>query len=225
MATPPPKSAVIAIVTENEELSLACTTNLLRLQQQAAQRGNVLTVNLVPTFLDALNSESHDADYLFVIDSNAGVPPEFVFGVLDGTHDAVAGVYPLPKIDWARITRVLADETSTEPIAHAGNVYNVVPVAGHSLQRYVPVRDVRELRVLAISFALLQSIEGDEFVDDAGVTKKLYTRESVVKERFLNKYQTLARKVPTLVADLESPCNLSAPAMFAGCVGYRGYVR
>lgn len=218
------KSAVIAIVTEGEELSLTCTTSLLRLQQQAAQQGHALTVDLVPSFLEALNSTAQDADYLFIFDSNVGVPPEFVFGVLQGTHEAVAGVYPLPRIDWARITRVLADDAATEPIAHAGNVYNLTPATGHRLQRYVPVKEVSELRVLALSFALLESIEGDSYTDETG-DKKLYTRDTVVDGKFLNKYQTFARKVPSLVVDLEAPCNLNAPAMFAGCVGYRGYVR
>ena len=219
------KSAVIAIVTENEEMSLACVTNLLRLQQRAAQRGNPLTVNMVPTLLEALNSDSHDADYLFVVDCNVGMSPEFVFGVLDGTHDAVAGVYPLPKIDWSRITRVLADPDATEPIEHAVNVYNLTPVARNRMQRYVPVKDVRELRALAISFDLVRAIEGDEYEDDGGAKRKLYARESVVDGVLLNKYQTFARKIPSLVADLEAPCTLNAPAMFAGCVGYRGYVR
>jgi hypothetical protein len=215
-----PKSAVLAIITATEEISLACTTSLLRLQQEAARRGNMLSVTIVPTFLEALNSRNEEFDYLIAIDGAAGVPPEFVFGVLDGTHEAVAGVYPLPQIDWDRITRALVREDSAEPIHHAGNVYNLTPTAGVNLARYVPVAKVEELRVLAVSTKVLDGIYGDPFGSD----HRLYTCETVESGKLLNAYQTFARKV-SLVADLEAPCSLSAPATFAGCVGYRGYVR
>lgn len=214
------KSAVIAIVTATDDISLNCTTSLLLLQQEAARRGNVLSVTIVPTFLEALNSKNNGFDYLFAIDGTAGVPTAFVFGVLDGTHEAVAGVYPLPKIDWDRVTRALVREDDSEPIAHAGNVYNLTPAPGHPLSRYVPVTKVEELRVLAVSTRVLQEIEGDVYEE----TKKLYTRDSVESGVLLNAYQTFARKV-ALVADLQAPCSLSAPATFAGCIGYRGYVR
>jgi hypothetical protein len=216
MATLAPKAAVVAIVTtESEEISTACVTSMLRLQQQAAQHGNALTVTIVPSFLEALNSNLNGAEYLFVVNGNVGVPPEFFFGVFASGHDAVAGVYPLPKIDWTRVTRVLADEDASEPLAHAGNVYNLTPVAGRTLRRYVPVKNVQELRVVAISSKALESVVADAYGEHG--EHKLYAHDSVIDGKLHNPYQTFAHKLDaqvcaTLVADLEAPCSLSAPA-------------
>lgn len=217
-----PTTIVLAIVTKTEDVSLACTTSLLRLQQQAARRDDIiLDVHIVPEVNDALNLVT--GDYVVAIDAQCGFPPEFVFGVVECKHSAVAGVYPLPKVDWDRVSKVLHSEVSTEPLHHAGNVYNLTPAVA-SMQRYVPVKHVRELRVLALKTQVIKDLMGPS-TSYADNTKHLVCHDAVYDDTFHNVYQTLFRKIPQIVADVEAPCVLSAPAQFAGCVGMRASVR
>jgi len=223
-----PKTIVLAIVTVTDDISLACTTSLLRLQQMAGRRTDCrLDVHVVPSFLEALNLYA-SGDYVVVMDAMAGVPPEFVFGVLDAPHPVIAGVYPLPTVDWERVGKVLRDPESTEPIGHAGNVYNLVPASG-SLKRYVPVSSVTELKILAVQSTLLEQLAGPDISYVDPVTNKpryLFAHESVFKDAYQNAYQTFSRRLPcAIVADLDAPCVLSAPAQFAGCVGMRRVLR
>lgn len=211
---------MIAIITENEDVSLVCTTSLLRLQQLSSRREDIaLDVHFVPTLLDALNIGR--GDYIVAVDAQCGFPAEFVFGVVESKHKAVAGVYPLPRVDWERVTKTLGSG-SKEPMEHAGNVYNLTPeVSG--MHRYLEVKKVEELRVLAIATSVLKNMQCDKYGD-----KYLYCHESVHNNAYQNPTQTLARKLPKdvrLMADIEAPCVLSAPAQFAGCIGMRGFVR
>lgn len=220
-------SVVLAIVAPTDELSLPCTTCLLKLQQIAARRGDIkLEVNIVQTVLQALNQYEH-GDWVVVLDSMLGMPPDFVTGLLDCPRDVVAGVYPLPVVDWERVSsKIEGPETSdagAEPLHHAGNVYNVKPKSSR-MQRYVPVADVAELKLLAVRSSLLREMAGP---DTSFVGGHLFAYDSVYNDTLQNAYQTFARKVglENIVADLESPCMLSAPAQFAGCVGMRTALR
>ena len=221
----PYKTVVLAVVTITDELSLSCTTSLLKLQQVAALRGDIkLDVHIVHSFLEALNAFT-TGDYIVVMDGNTGVSPEFVFGILETKHLAIAGVYPLPRVDWERVTKVLNDPNATEPLNHAGNVYNVVPVPGQSLGRYVPIKDVTELKVLALDCSVLKKMAGPDISYDGG-KGFLFAHESVYEDMYQNAYQTFARKLGVeIVADLEAPCTLAAPAQFAGVIGMRTTVR
>lgn len=222
---------VVAIVTGNDELSLACMTSLLRLQQQQSTRGRQcqLDVHIVPTFLSALNLFDK-GDYIVVLDGAAGVPPEFVFGVIDSGQDAVAGVYPLPRIDWDRVETAVKNGNESEPVNHAGLTYNVTPTTGpvrYGL-RYVPIDEVNELKVVAIASHVLRRMAGPDlsYEDDDGVRRYLFAHDSVFDNRFHNQFQTFARRLPVpLVADLEAPCIMTGPAQFAGCVGARKTLR
>lgn len=214
---------VLAIITHCDELSLVCTTSLLRLQQQAARRDDVsLDVHLVPTLLEALNTYDK-GDYVFVLDGNIGVSPDFLFQAIASKHPVVAGVYPLPQVDWERVERVLRDDTATEPLNYAGNVYNLTP-APRGMAAYVSVKDVKELKVMCLKSSVLEKLAGPETSYDKG---HLFTHDSVSFDKLQNEYQTLARKIGLehIVADLERPCTCAGPAQFAGCVGMRGSVR
>ena len=215
---------VLAIITHNEEISLVCTTSLLRLQQLAARRDDILLdVHLVPTFLDALNTYDK-GDFVFVLDGNIGMSPDFLFQAIASEHQVVAGVYPLPHVDWERVERVLRDDSSTEPLNHAGNVYNLTPSPGRGLTAYAKVKDVKELKVLCVKSSVLENLAGPETSYDKG---HLFTHDSVFFDKLQNEYQTLARKIglENIMADLERPCTCAGPAQFTGCVGMRGSVR
>lgn len=228
-APAPPRKVVLAVVTTTDDISLACTTSLLRLQQLAARRNVALDVHVVGSFLEALNTHEH-GDFVVAMDAACGVPPEFVFGLLDSKdHPVIAGVYPLAKVDWDRVGRVLADPLATEPLSHAGNVYNVTPSPGPGLHRYVPIKDVSELRVLGVSSAILAAMAGPHlsYTDSDGNDKTLFAYESVLDGAYQNPWQTFARLLGStpIVADLEAPCVFAAPAQFAGCVGMRSVLR
>ena len=222
-----PRTVVLAIVTNDQDITLMCTTSLLRLQQVAARRGDcLLDVRIVATFLEALNT-FEAGDFVVIVDGACGVPPEFVLGVLDAPHEAIAGVYPLPKIDWDRVSKTLETPGASEPLQHAGNVYNLEPAQG-PLKRYVPVKTVRDLKVLALSSKVLRQMAGpsNSYLAEDGSKHYLFTHDSVFENALQNQYQTLARRLPVpLVADLELPCVMTGPAQFAGCVGMRGSVR
>jgi hypothetical protein len=215
---------VLAIITHCDELSLVCTTSLLRLQQQAARRGDLtLDVHLVPTLLDALNTYDK-GDFVFVLDGTIGVSPDFVFQAIASGKDAVAGVYPLPHVDWERVERVLRDDSATESLKYAGNVYNLTPAPGRGMTAYANVKDVKELKVMCLKSSVLEKLAGPDTSYDTG---HLFTHDSVYFDTLHNQYQTLARKIglENIVADLEHPCMCAGPAQFAGCVGMRGSVR
>lgn len=234
-------TVTLAIVTNGgDEIGLACCCSLLQLQMHAARRtGLLLNIHIVPTFLEGLQSYVH-GDTLVVMDSMCGVPAEFVFGAVErgvaGHDDVLAGVYPLPSVNWERVGAVLADPDATEPVAHAGNTYNVAPQPGGALRRYAPVmvQAVRELRVLAVPSRVLAAMASPDIsytaaAPDGGttttkITKHLFAYESVFEDAYANAYQTFVRRLPRgtgVLADLEAPCVLAAPAQFAGCVGMR----
>lgn len=216
---------VLAIITHCDELSLVCTTSLLRLQQHAARRDDIsLDVHLVPTFLDALNTYDK-GDFVFVLDGTIGVSPDFLFHAIASGKDVVAGVYPLPRVDWERVERVLRDDSATEPLNYAGNVYNLTPAPrGGGMATYANVKDVKELKVMCLKSSVLEKLAGPDTSYDKG---HLFTHDSVYFDQLQNEYQTLARKIglENIMADLERPCTCAGPAQFAGCVGMRGSVR
>lgn len=215
------QTLVVVIVSPTEELSLACMTTLLKLQVAAARLNQCkLDVRVAHTFLEALNLYSH-GEWVVAIDAFAAVPTDFVFALTSCEHDVIAGVYPLPELDWDRVKKVFDDPDATEPIEHAGNRYNVAPEPKH-MTRYAPVGAIRELKILAVRSALLEKMAGPDVSYDGGY---LFAHDSVFENEFQNAYQTFARKCQQagakIVADLDSPCTMSGPALFAGCVGMR----
>jgi hypothetical protein len=216
---------VLAVVTKTEEISLQCTTSLLRLQQAIATKKDlVLDFNIVTSFLDALNLHTK-GDFLVIIDQQCSCSVEFVLGGLQ--HPAVVGVYPLGQVNWKRIETRINTPGATEPLRHAGNVYNIIP-AQASLSRYLPVQSVVESKVLMIKSEEIAKITGPhtEYTDAQGVRKDLLAHPSVFENTLQNEYQTFIRKLQCpLVADVQEQCTLSANAQFAGCVGQRGFVR
>jgi len=212
---------ILAVVTPTEDVSLQCTTSLLRLQQSAASKTDVsLDFHIVSTLLEALNLYTK-GDVLLVVDGQCSVSSEFVFGGLD--KPCVLGIYPLAKVDWERVAKTVTIEGSQEPPGHTGNVYNVVPQAS-TMSRYVLLQQVLEAKVLMIKTEEIQKIVGPHTQYDQN--KHLLCHDSVFEGIHQNQYQTFLRKLQCpVVGDLQEQCTLSGSAQFAGCVGMRGFVR
>ena len=229
------KNVSFAIVTPNEDVCLQCATSLLRLQQTAARKPDIhLDIHFVSSFLDALNVVSvEDNKWLIIVDASCGIPDQFVYHAIESGKDMVLGVYPLARVDWNRVsTRLNCDETDTEPLAHAGNVYNVTPKSA-AYNRYVTVADAEETKIMCVSTAALRKISGPHTSFVQPNSGHLFTHDSVnVKDGISqrsNVYQTIVRKFLdhglSVVADIENQCTNSGNAQFAGCVGLRGFVR
>ena len=219
------KKVILAVVTQTEDVSLQCTTSLLRLQQAAARRPDVhLDIHIVSTLLEALNINPSDNQWLVIVDGTCGVPDAFVFQAIAADKDMVLGIYPLPRVDWDRISAYLSAK-SNEPVEHTGNVYNIKP-RNVLYSRYVAVDTVNDAKIMCISLAALKSLSGPH---TAGNNMHLYTHDAIFGGRFYTPYQTLVKKFQdtnlSVVADVENQCTISGNAQFAGCVGARGFVR
>lgn len=227
MASPTsaPSRIILAVVTTTEEVSLQCTTSLLRLQQTVATRKDLaLDFHVVSSFLDALQLHSR-GEYLVIVDQKCGFTADFVLAGLQ--HPAVVGVYPLGQVDWKRVETRINSPGSQEPLHHAGNVYNIVP-ANTMLARYIALQSVIECRVLILHSEEIAKITGPhtEYIDANGDAKHLLTHSSVFENQLQNEYQTFIRKLQCpVVADVQEQCTMSANAQFAGCVGQRGFIR
>lgn len=228
MSTPEPKAPndaltlIVAIVTGTDDISLQCTTSLLKLQQHAAQKAIKIDFHIVKTYHDALNMYTR-CDYLAVIEGQCGFSPTMVLHAIETEQSAVYGVYPLGKVDWTRVDTRLKNP-SGEPLGHAGNVYNIVPKAS-SLSRYVPIDSVKDSKVMILKSTVIDAMTGPHTSTNNGHI--LWYDSS-----FENTYQTppqtffrlLSQHTPVM-ADTHEQCTLSANAEFSGCVGQRGFIR
>jgi hypothetical protein len=124
-------------------------------------------------------------------------------------------------VKWDRVERLLKAGVTTERREHMGNVYNVS--LSNGAQRYVPVTDIKELKIMAMRREVLDAFPRDGAAYDGGV---LFACEGVHGAKLENAWQRFVRVSGTrVVADVETPCILSAPAAFAGCVGQRRVLR
>jgi len=64
---------------------------------------NRARANIVANFLD-----DPTATHLLFIDADIGFEPAEVFRLLASGHDMVAGAYPIKRIDWAKVRKVIA---------------------------------------------------------------------------------------------------------------------
>ena len=219
---------IFAVVTHTDEISLQCTTSLLKLQQLAARRADlVMDFHIINSVGDALNMYS-DGDYVVVVDARNGFSADFIFGAIDGGRDAVYGVYPLSQVDWERVNARVQSVSSSEPMGHAGNVYNVVP-EGSSMSRYIPIKSIKESKVMILRASVIEQMVGEHTKTvKNGKPFHIIHFESSSDDELLNPDQTFFKALQrhcAVVADLEEQCTLSGSAQFAGCVGQRGFVR
>lgn len=220
---------IVAVVTGTDDISLQCTTSLLKLQQHAAQKANLkIDFHIVKTYHDALNMYTQ-CDYLAIIDGQCGFSPTMVVHAVDTQQSAVYGVYPLGKVDWARIDTRLKNPSPGEPLGHAGNVYNIVPKVS-SLSRYVPIESVKDSKVMILKSSVIDAMTGPHTSTDNG---HILWYDSSFENTYQTPPQTFFRLLmqqcqqqqTPVMADTHEQCTLSANAEFSGCVGQRGFIR
>src|ERR1035437_7966232 len=64
--------------------------------------------NLVAAFLDDLN-----ATHLLFIDADIGFEPDQVLRLISSGADVVAGIYPIKRINWDKVRKVIEEKRSS----------------------------------------------------------------------------------------------------------------
>lgn len=140
------RSVLVAVILRaRESCTIAFCASLLKVQVELARRQDLaVAIEFVRDDAAAWALfDNSDADTLVMLDSHAGVSPNFVLEPCQ--DDCVVAPYPLPTVDWDRAARVLADE-STEPPDHVAHTYNVA-LDRMDARGCVPLDDVAEMRV------------------------------------------------------------------------------
>lgn len=199
---------LLAIVTPDKHLgtcTIGFSTSMLRLQQalqQAPQEVDV-QVELAASLHEAITLAHDDARYdaVVALNSRLGFPPSFVLRALVSPWPFVAGVYPLPRIDWER---VVAKTPSTEDPKCRGNVYNIDAQAAKPKQDGYWVVPRAGLDAVVLKREALEALAGSH-------------RQS--------EDELCATWGKDVWVDMENPCHNFGPVEFMGCVGARAVLR
>ena len=191
--------------------SLGFAVSMLRLQtvMQGSPTPLQAVLEVVPSLRAAVDLVAGDASFqtLVAISSHLAFSSTFVLRALASGKPFVAGVYPLPVLDW---DRVKSKSESSERPEFRGNVYNVdaanaksvgggymeVPAAGVEPGAVVLAREAVD--------AVAAKVKAGECVADADVP--------------------VAWGGPVFV-DVDQQCANFGPVEFFGCVGARTVLR
>lgn len=228
------KHVVICVVTNlKTDVTLNTAISLLRLQTKlmAHPERTRVDVHFVPTLNDALNTVhrigKEGATGGLVVDGNVGFDTDFLLRAMDRpTVPLVVGVYPLPIIDWKRVTE---HPVPTEDPSSWGNVYNVTltGVTDSATGYLEAVPESAHLGLFWVRSGVLADIvtrHPDIMTADGAVGA--FARDGVydgkdtrASDRFLQLYGG------RVLADPESGATNSGPTEFGGCVGARSVLR
>lgn len=216
------ETVLLAVVAPTDDVSLQCTTSLLKFQQHMATKAVSMDFHIVKSVREALNLFPR-CTWLVVIDGQCGFSSTFISDALESGHGAIYGVYPLPTVNWPRVQERLQSGDG-EPIGHAGNVYNLVPKSA-SLAQYVPVQSVTDSKVMILRSDIIDTITGPHTSCEDG---HVVWYDSSYQNQYHTPAQTFFRLLSqhtTVMADIREQCTVSGNAQFSGCVGQRGFLR
>lgn len=191
--------------------SVGFAVSMLRLQ--TAMRGSPVPLSavleIVPSLRAAIELAAKDETYraLVAISGFIAFPPSFVLRALSSGKPFVAGVYPLPRIDWDRV-KAKAHSKSKESMEFRGNVYNI---------------DAANAQHVGGGF--MEVPHGD--VEPGAV---VLTREAIVAVSKCVPLPVTDAGVPAawgqaIAVDVDAPCSTFGPVEFFGCVGTRSVLR
>lgn len=232
MATAPRKHVIICAITGTRpDVSLMAAVSMVRLQAylMASPEPVKADMHFVPTLNDALNvvhstAEGPDAGAL-VFDGTMGFAAEFAMRAMRTDVPVLAGTYPLPVIDWNRVSTQPAGEDPDK----WGLVYNVQPAAGAQpdANGYLRVEPSAHLGLLWLRAGVLRDIAArhPEIVAAAG-GKCAFALEGV----YGGAHVSAGRRLLDLyggpvLADPRAGASSSGPTEFGGCVGSRQVLR
>lgn len=184
----------------NGTSSLGFGVSMLRLQTALLSApGLQVTLSMAPSLPDAVTRASEGTfDALVAISSSVAFPPSFVLRGLVAPEPFVAGVHPLPAIDWDRV--VAKAGVPGEDMRFKGMQYNVDPAGAKpsAAPGYMAVPSAG-LRAVVLRSEAIQALVGK-----TGTDEELCT--SWGKD---------------ILVDMDNQCAITGPLEFTGCVGFR----
>lgn len=225
------KRVVICVVTGRKaDVTLTTAISLLRLQTRLMAHPERIQadVHFVNDFNDALNAvrRTEGAQGGLIAEGSIGFDTDFLLRAMDRpAAEVVAGVYPLPVVDWQRV----ATRPQGEEPAFWGNVYSVKtsgvtdPATGY-LEAEAAGTSLGLVWVRASVLADIVTRHPDIMTTDG--TVGAFARDGVYDgvettayDRFLTLYGG------RLLADPAAGATSSGPTEFGGCVGARSVLR
>lgn len=191
---------LLAIVSDGS-CSIMHAVSLMNLQTavRGAGGGVQLTIALATDVRHAAElGEQAECDAVVAVRSTLAFSPGLVLRALVSPHPFVAGIYPLPRIDWQRVQAKAAD--TAEATRFKGNVYNL---------------DARRARHAANGYLAVESMQL------GAVVLKKEAMRAVAACGAARDEDVCAAWGADIHADLDNQCTLLGPAEFAGCVGLR----
>lgn len=225
--------AVCVVANGRNEISLVTAMSLLRLQiRMMTERNYKVGIHFVRTFDEALNTIHADEELYggIVVDGTLGFSADFVLGSEKSGLPLVAGVYPLPAVDWERVKAVGTGDkaaAAAEPPSFWGNAYNVTPLPGSSpTSEYVKVDP--NTATLGLAWVRRSELVGiaakhPEIVGDGGVS---FATPGTYDGVRMNEYQRfLSLYGYAVFANVAHQASSTGPTEFGGCVGHRSVLR
>lgn len=158
---------LLAPVSPSATCTISFCASMLRFQTRLAKEPGVSASIM---FFDAVTEAEKafaegDYDGCVILDTRMGVSTEFLFA--PPTHACEIAPYPLPKVDWDRVSRKIG--CSDETLSSVGNVYNFDPSkavcsAGTQFTK-VPRTAVTEMSVLKLRRGVLLKDVEEVYVD------------------------------------------------------------
>lgn len=198
---------LLAIVSA-EQCSLGFTISILKTVNLLVREAQV-NVEIVSTIQEAvaLAHSVEGIDAMVAIRSGLSFSPEFVTrGLKAGPF--VAGVYPLPTIDWGRVAAQKGP--ASEQLRFKGNTYNLDPAGCRQRGAppgYLAVDNV-ELGAVVLGKAAIKALA------DKASCKGLVTDTQLCRAWGKD-----------ILVDMDHQCTNFGPHEFTGCVGMRATLR
>ena len=204
--------AVVSGGTNGHVCSLGFAVSMLRLQTAlfGAPTPIQAVLEIVPSLRDAVDLAAKDEtiNALVAVSSNISFPAAFVLRALVSRHPFVAGIYPLPLIDWGRVKSKSQgdDVASTEKMAFRGNVYNL---------------DASKAKFVGGGYLELAPKD----VEPGAVVLSREAAEAIAKRAPSTDAEVPAAWGRPVHADVEHQCANFGSVEFMGCVGTRAVLR
>lgn len=195
------------ITTPSAGCSLGFAVSMLRLQMALVTAPNMqAVVHVASSIREAIAAAVEDGkfDAVVAVSATLGFPAAFVLRGLVAPSPFVAGIYPLPSIDWDRVVSRAAD--AAENTKFKGNTYNIDPASAKpaaSAPGYLAVKHAG-LGAVVLKKEAFEALAGSAAKVDDDLC------EAWGKD---------------ILVDLDGQCTNMGPVDFTGCVGYRTVIR
>jgi hypothetical protein len=222
-----PTSYLIAGISPTGDVSINFTASLLRFQADLARASDtVAAFDFFESISTAIDHFHRDAsfDVLVLIDAGMAIDPVF-FIEYDSTKPFVVGVYPLGKIDWARVEKKIG-LACTEDASKIGNIYSIDPRKGSIQGRYIVVKTAG-LGIVKLGRCVLDEIiakHGTKVLSKDG--KLVLHAAGIENGTAMSADERLCHLWGgNIYADTKYHTKSSGPVAFSGCVGTRTKLR